>query len=173
MAYGGIQGRKVMEHQPLDVGIDRAVHQFYRILHKCLVLRMACPCREDCHVVEFGHCCKVLIDDGFVAVTSRDCRLQVVRHDGHRRTAEEVKGILAGHDEVLLLLRPDSLTVGVVAARKDGNEHLHKTNLASLRIHNLQLVTRVVYVHLISGKVIHMADDPHMVLLPTDGTLEG
>ena len=45
--------------------------------------------------------------------------------------AEEVKGILAGHDEVLLLLRPDSLTVGVVAARKDGNEHLHKTHLAS------------------------------------------
>lgn len=59
-----------------------------------------------------------------------------------------------------------------MAARKDGNEHLHKTHLASLRIHNLQLVTRVVYVHLVSGKVIHMADDPHVVLLPTDGTLE-
>ena len=93
-----------MEHQPLDVGIDRAVHQLYRILHKCLVLRMACSGREYCHVVELGHCRKVLIDDRLVTVASRDCRLQVVRHDGHRRTAEEVKGILAGHDEVLFLL---------------------------------------------------------------------
>ncbi len=46
-------------------------------------------------------------------------------------------------------------------------------DLASLRIHDFQLVTRIVDVHLVSCKVIHMADDPHMVLLPTDGTLEG
>lgn len=84
-----------------------------------------------------------------------------------------MKGILAGHDEVFLLLRPDSLTVGVVAARKDGNEHLHAANFASLGIHDLQLVTRIVYVHLVADKVIHMADDTHMVLLTADGTLEG
>ena len=60
-----------------------------------------------------------------------------------------------------------------MAAREDGNEHLHKTHLASLGIHNLQLVTGIVYVHLVSGKVIHMADHTHVVLLTTDGTLEG
>ena len=65
---------------------------------------VACPRREDCHVVELGHCRKVLIDDGLVTVASSDSRLQIVRHDGHRRTAEEVEGILAGHDEILFLL---------------------------------------------------------------------
>ena len=49
----------------------------------------------------------------------------------------------------------------------------HAAHFASLGIHDLQLVTRIVYVHLVAGKVIHMADDPHMVLLTADGTLEG
>ena len=60
--------------------------------------------RIYCTVVEFSKSGKLFIDYGFVAVTFDDCRLEIVRNDGHRCTAIKMQGILAGKNEVLLLL---------------------------------------------------------------------
>ena len=99
-----IQGCQVMECHVLDVGIYRTVHQLHGILHQCLVLRVTCPGREHCHVIELGHAGKIIVDDGLVAVTLCDCGFQIVRDDCHGRASEEVEGVLAGGNQVLLLL---------------------------------------------------------------------
>ena len=172
LAYRFVERCEVMEHHPFDVSIDRAVHQLDGILHESLVLRMACPCREHGHVIEFCHSGKVLIDDGLIAVASCNCRLQVVRDDSHRSTAEEVERILAGHDKVFLLLGPYGLTISVMAAWQDCHEYLHAAHLTGLSIHNLKLVAGIVDIHLVASSMFDMAYCPCLVPVLANSSLE-
>ena len=103
---------------------------------------------------------KVLVDYRLVTVAACHGRLQVVRHDGHRHTAEEMQRILTRPDQVLLALRPRCLAVGVVAARQDGDKHLHTAYLTSLGIHDFQFVTGIVNVHLVAGVMLNVAYCP-------------
>ena len=95
LAYGRVQGVHVVEHQSLYVNVDGAVHQFHGVLHQRLVLGMAHAGRIHGTAVMLGKCGKVLVDNRLVTVTACHCRLQVVRHDGHRHTAEEMQRVLA------------------------------------------------------------------------------
>lgn len=131
-AYRLVQGSKVVEDKPLDVGIYTAVHQLYGILYQSLVLGTSGPGREDGHVIELSHAGKVLVDDRLIAVAAGYGRLEVVRDDGHGCASEEMERILARGYQVLLLLGPGCLAIGIVAAWQDGNEHLHLAHFASL-----------------------------------------
>ena len=93
-----------MEYLSFYVRIDRTVHKFDGILHKCLVFRMTDSGRIYCAIVELSKSGKLFIYYGFVAVAFDDCRLEIVRNNGHRSTAIKAQGIFTSKDEVLLLL---------------------------------------------------------------------
>lgn len=99
-----VQRCQVMERPAFHVSIDRPVHQLYGILYQCLILRMPHSRRIHGAVVELREGSELLIDDGLVLVASRHGRLQIVRDDGHRRSAKEVEGVLTGPDQILFLL---------------------------------------------------------------------
>ena len=161
-----------MECHTLDIHINRPVHQLHRILHECLVLRMPCSGWIYRHVVKLRQCGKVVINDRFIAVAPYDCGLQVVGHDSQRGASEEVKGVLASRDQVLLLLRPDGLAVGIMAAGEDGNEYLHAAHLIGCFVHDFKLVAGIVDVHLVASQVFHVAYGARLTLVGTDGQLE-
>lgn len=123
--------------------------------------------------VIFGKSGKIVIDDGFVAVASCDGRLEIVG-DYCRRSPFKIQyGILAPLDQVFLVLRPYSFTVGIMTERKDGNKDFGLFCLTGHLIDNLKLVTGKVDVHLVCGIVLDMADDLDVKLILTDGPLEG
>ena len=161
-----------MKDQSFDICIHRPVHQLDSILHKSLVLGVSHSCREHGHVIMFSPGSEILVDDRIVSVATRDRSLQVVGNDSHRRTAEKMKGILTGRNQVFLLLRADSLAIGIMAAWKDGYENFHTLYLTRFSIHYLQFVTGIVDVHLITGKMFHMSYRLELVLVTTYGTLE-
>ena len=80
---------------------------------------------------------EVLVQLGFVLVRVRHRRLQVVRHDHLRRPAVEVEGVLAGVDEILLLLAHHSFNVGELGAGEDGDEHFNGCLLSGLPINEM------------------------------------
>ena len=88
----------------------------------------------------------------------RNRRLQVVRDDDLRRPAIEVEGVLAGVDEVLLLLGPDGFDIGKLGAREDGDEHFHRDLLPSLPVREVQPVPGEVHVHPVAGLVLQVCD---------------
>ena len=104
-----------MEYQAFDVCIDRPVHQFNRIFHQCLVLRVAYTCRIDSASVVFGKGCKLLVDDRLVTVIAYYGRFQIVRDNSQWCPTIEMQSVFASLDKIALLLRPHSLAIRVVA----------------------------------------------------------
>lgn len=83
-----------------------------------------------------------------------------------------MKGILTSRNQVLLLLRPDGLAVGIVTEGEDGNEHFHAAHLARHIIYYLKLVAGIVNIHLVAGHVLNMTYGTNLTLVATDGQLE-
>ena len=70
-----------------------------------------------------------------------------------------MESVFTGHDQVFLLLRPNCLTVCVLAAWQDGYEHFYLDYLAGNGVNNLKEITGEVNVHLVSGRMLHVSDD--------------
>ena len=77
----------------------------------------------------------------------RHRRLQVIRHDHLRRPSVEVEGVLAGVDEVFLLLARHGFDIRELGARKDGDEHFHRNLLSGIPVSQVQPVPGEVHVH--------------------------
>ena len=65
--------------------------------------------------------------------------------------------ILTGGDEIFLTLGADSLAIGIVAARQDGDKHFYLPDFSRKPVRNLKPVAGKVDVHLVAGVMFHMA----------------
>lgn len=155
----GVQGLKIVERLPLNVDIHRLVHQLYGILYQSLVFRMTHAGRIHCAVIELGERGELLVDDRLVFVAAGHRRLQVVRDKGHRHPAEKVKRILAGPDQIFLLLGPYRLAIRKLAAWQNRDEHFHVADLTCHGICDLESVSGEVDIHLIACQMLYMPDN--------------
>lgn len=133
---------------------------------------MADPCGIYGAFVMFGEGRELLVDHRFVPVAGLYSRLQVVGYDGRRHAPEEFERVLTGLDQVFLTLRPHCLTVRVVAERKDGDEHFRFLDLSRHFVHDLQLVSGEVNIHLVGGVVLDVAHDRGVETILPDGAFE-
>lgn len=83
-----------------------------------------------------------------------------------------MKGIITGCNQILLLWRTDGLAISIVTAWKNGYKYFHTLYLSRFSIYNLQFVTGIVDVHLVTGRMFHMAYCLGLVLVTPYGTLE-
>ena len=137
-----------------------------------IIFGMSDSCRVDCAVIELRERRKLLVNNRFVPVTSDDGCLQIIRDYRHRDATIELKCILTGQDEVLLRLRPNGLTIGVLATGEDSYEHLDLYLLPGHGIHNAGLVSCEVYIHLIDSRMFNMANHTCLEHIATEERLE-
>ena len=157
-ADGGIQPFQVVVFLVFHQRVDRSVDKLDGSFHEGLVAGAADTGRQRCTAVMLRERREVLVQLGLVLVRMRHRRLQVVRHDGLRRPAVEVEGVLAGVDEILLLLAHYGFDIGELGAGEDGDEHFHGNFLPGLPVDDVQPVSGEVHVHPVSGLVFQVGD---------------
>ena len=121
----------------------------------------------------FGKSGEIIIDDRLVAVAACNGRLQIVGDDSRRNAFKILHGILACLYQVFLALGPYGLAVGIMAERKNGDEHLGLFRLTCHFINDFKPVTGKVNIHLVCGIVLDMTDDLDVKLVLTDSPFEG
>ena len=155
---GCVQPFQVVELLVFHQRVDRPVDEFDGSLHEGLVAGAPDAGGERRTVVVLRESREVLVQLRLVLVRMRHGGLEVVRHDGLRRSAIEVEGILAGVDEVLLLLAHHRLDISELGAGKDGDEHLYGDLIAALPVHEVQPVSGEVHIHPVPGLVLQVGD---------------
>ncbi len=157
-ADGCIQPFQVVVFLVFHQRVDSPVDKLDGALYEGLVARAADTGRQRCAAVMLRERREVLVQLGLVLVRMRHRRLQVVWHDGLRRPAIEVEGVLAGVDEILLLLAHHRFDIGELGAGEDGDEHFHGDLLAGLPVDEVQPVSGEVHVHPVPGLVFQVGD---------------
>ena len=100
----GVKAFQVVVFLLFNQGVDGPVDEFDGSFYEGLISRPADAGRQRRTAVMLSEGGEVLVELGFVFVRMRHGRLQVIRHDYLRRPAVEIEGVLAGVDEILLLL---------------------------------------------------------------------
>ena len=105
-----------------------------------------------------SECSEVFVQFGLVLIRVRYSRFEIVRNDCLGSSAVEMKGVLAGVDEILLLLTQDSLDIRELRAREDGDEHFDGDLLSGLLVDEVKPVSGKVHVHPVSGLVLQVSN---------------
>ena len=124
-----------------------------RTLNSSLVIRFPNTRWDNCRAVVFSHLLITLIQDSFISVVRRGCRLAVIGNQQPGNAAKIVVGMNMAQQPILHLHVIAGFGVGIPAAGQNGNEDVDRRELTGYRIRYIQRISGPVYLHSVSRLV--------------------